>query len=115
MLKKVLTEFLSIERVTMAALVGNDGFVIEIADSGETDIDAIGALCSCAVKCFMKDGEDLRMGSPRQIVMEYRDGFLLLVPLTSEEFIAVITDSAEHLGQLRYNIERSNARVAALI
>lgn len=115
MLKRVLREFLSIEKVTTAALIGSDGFVIEIAATGETDIDAIGALCSCAVKYFIQDGEELGMGIPRQIVLEYQDGFIILVPLTAGEFIAVITDSADHLARLKYCIERSNARVAALI
>jgi hypothetical protein len=115
MLKRVLSEYLSIERVMTVALIGSDGFVIEIADYGKTDLLALGALCSCAVKYFQNTWKDLRMGSPQQIVMEYEDGVLLLIPLTSEEFIAVITDSADHLGQLKYSIERSNARISALI
>ena len=44
MLKQILGEFLKIDGVSAAVVVGRDGFVIESAASGKMDIDALGAM-----------------------------------------------------------------------
>mgnify|MGYP001636572569 CR=1 FL=1 len=42
MLKPLLEEFLKVEGVSAAVVVGRDGFVIESAVSGKVDIEALG-------------------------------------------------------------------------
>jgi len=46
MLKPLLEEFLKIEGVSAAVVVGRIGFVIESAVSGKIDIEALGAMAS---------------------------------------------------------------------
>ena len=46
MLKPLLEEFLRVEGVSAAVVVGRDGFVIESAVSGKVDIEALGAMAS---------------------------------------------------------------------
>jgi predicted regulator of Ras-like GTPase activity (Roadblock/LC7/MglB family) len=46
MLKQILNEFLSINGVATAAVIGRDGFVIEIVQVDPIDTDALGVLCS---------------------------------------------------------------------
>ena len=115
MLKQVLEEFLSLEGVTTAAVVGLDGFVIEIAETRRSDADALGALCSSAMRFFEAGGKSMRMGSVRQIVLESRNGNLILTPITGEEFLAILTntDSKTVLGTLTYSLAKSSYRLAA--
>ncbi len=116
MLKQILNEFLSNDGVTTAALIGRDGFVIEIAEKdSESDIEALGALSSSLVRFFDQNRLLLEMGSLHQITLEYRDGVVLISPLTAEEFLVIITDTTTRLGHLTYTLGRTSSRVAAII
>jgi predicted regulator of Ras-like GTPase activity (Roadblock/LC7/MglB family) len=116
MLKQILEEFLLIDGVTIAALVGSDGFVIEITQQHcKSDIAAIGALCSRSMRAFELGGPSIHMGSPRQMVLEYQNGVIIIIPVSPEEFLAIITDTTVGLGHLTYTIERTSSRVAAVI
>jgi uncharacterized protein len=114
-LKQVLREFLSIEGVTSAALVGRDGFAIEVVGTRPPNPDTLGALCSDSVRFFEKSGEAMKMDALRQIQMEYRDGVLLLTPLTRDEFLVILTNTSEGLGRLSYQVAKTGSRVAAAI
>jgi uncharacterized protein len=115
MLKEILKEFLVIEGVTAVALIGRDGFVIEIAQTIPTDIDALGAYCSDSLRFFEKGESSREMGLPRQIVVEYRNGPLIITPITKEEFLVVLADTTAGLGRLNYSLPRISSRVAAII
>ncbi len=116
MLKKILFEFLTMEGVTTAALVGRDGFVIEIVEKTRpSDLDALGALCSGSIRFFEQNGAATMMGSLQQILLEYRDGALILTPVSGEEFLAIITNTTAGLGHLTYTLARTSSRVAAVI
>jgi uncharacterized protein len=115
MLKQILSEFLSVNGVAAAALIGRDGFVIEIVQVYPVDIDALGVLCSGQLKFFERKGRELRMGLPRQIVQEYRDGTLLISPVTWDEFLVVLTKTNRGLGHLANTLPKISERIAAVI
>jgi uncharacterized protein len=115
MLKSILGEFLTIDGVTTAALVGRDGFVIEIVSQQPVDIEALGALGSGLMQFFDRGGYSLEMGPLRQLAIEFGEGAIILTALTSDEFLAVITDSRAAVGRVSYALEKTSARVAAAI
>lgn len=116
MLKKILREFLSIDGVTTAALIGRDGFVIEIVQKDrKSDIDALGALCSDLMSFFERSGGLMDKGSLRQTMLEYQEGALILTPVTAEEFLVIITNTTTGLGHLTYTLARTSSRIAAVI
>jgi len=115
MLKQILNEFLSIEGVIAAALIGHDGFVIEVIQTDFVDTDALGALCSGLLSFFEHEGRILEMGHIRQIALEYRAGTLILTPITSEEFLAVLTRTSAGLGHLNYSLPKISSWIRALI
>jgi hypothetical protein len=115
MLKQILNEFLSINGVAAAALIGRDGFVIEIASIDPMDNDALGVLCSGQMKFFERGGRELRRGLPRQIVQEYKDGTLLITPVTWDEFLVVLTYTNSGLGHLAQTLPKISERIAAVL
>jgi uncharacterized protein len=115
MLRQILNEFLSIEGVTTAALIGHDGFVIEVMQTEPADPDTLGALCSSSMRFFEREGGVLCMGKPRQIALEYQAGTLILTPITDEEFLAVLTNTAAGLGRLSYTLPKIRSRIQAVI
>jgi uncharacterized protein len=114
-LKPILEEFLSIDGVTAAALVGRDGFVIEIVETYPTDSDALGALCSDSVRFFERSGAAMGGGALRQLMLEYQDGVLILTPVTKDEFLAILTNTTTVLGHLTYTLAKTSSRVLAVI
>lgn len=116
MLKEILTEYLTLDAVITSALIGRDGFVIEIVQKHrDSDIDALGALCSGVIRFFEQSGELLERGSLRQIILEYQGGVLILTPVTPEEYLTIITNTTTGLGQLTYTLAKTSSRVAAVI
>jgi predicted regulator of Ras-like GTPase activity (Roadblock/LC7/MglB family) len=111
MLKTVLKEFLLIEGVNTVAIIGLDGFVIDYAQRGATiDIDALGALCASEMRFFASNA-----GSLKQMILEYEEGAFIFIPITKDEFLAIITDSTAGVGRLNYTLPKISSRIAAVI
>jgi predicted regulator of Ras-like GTPase activity (Roadblock/LC7/MglB family) len=115
MLQKILSEFLQIEGVTTAALVGHDGFVIEYILNDPFDIDALAALSSDAVRFFSRAGPVTGMGAPRQIVLEHPDGAIIINRITDEELLVVVANTRLMLGRLTHELPKIRQRIAAAI
>jgi predicted regulator of Ras-like GTPase activity (Roadblock/LC7/MglB family) len=115
MFKQILTEFLEIEGVTTAALIGRDGFLIDYVGNEPEDKDALAALGSCAMAFFSQAGLALGMGAARQSVLEHADGTIIFTRINDNEMLAVMTGAQSPSGRLAYIIPRISTRVAAVI
>ncbi len=115
MLKRVLEEFLQIEGVTMAALIGTDGFLIECAGSEPVDRDELAVLGSTAMNFFSRAGITLDRGPARQFVLEHAGGSIIFMQIADRELLAVITGKHSTPGHLAYIIPRISTRIAAVI
>lgn len=113
LLKKILSEVLAFNGVTTAALVGRDGFVIDMAAKASQDPDALGALGSSSINLFEKGGTRMEGGRLRQMMLEYQNGAIILTPVTREEFLMVLTDTTNGLGHMADLIANTRLRVAA--
>ena len=115
MLKQILEEFLQIEGVSTAALIGSDGFLIDYVGKEPEDRDALAALGSCAMTFFSRAGFALDMGPVRQSVLEHEDGTIILTRINENEMLAVLTEAQSPSGRLSYIIPKITTRVAAVI
>ena len=115
MLKKILGEFLNLEGVSAAVVVGRDGFVIESATSGKMDIDALGAMASTGIGTSEAMGRELGKGEIAQMLVELDRGPIIISPLSKEELIAIVAENSSNLGRIRYELKKNKERpVAAL-
>ena len=113
MLKQILSEFLNNAGVTTAALVGRDGFVIDVASNASLDRDALGALGSSSIN-FFENGSTLMEDSRlRQMTLEYLNGAIILTPVSREEFLMILTDTTIGIGILAHRIVNTRLRLAA--
>ena len=115
MIRRLLEEFLQIEGVTAAALIACDGFLIESAGSEPVDGEALAALAPCAMNFFSRAGIFLERGGARQFVLEHEDGSIIVIQVSDDELLAIITGSHSSPGRLAYILPRITHRVAAVI
>jgi predicted regulator of Ras-like GTPase activity (Roadblock/LC7/MglB family) len=115
MLKHLLEEFLKVESVSAAVVVGRDGFVIESAVSGEVDLEALGAMASTGLGTSETMGLTLEKGDLYQMLVELQKGPVLLSPLSSDELIAIVADGSSHIGRIRYELKKNRERIIAAL
>jgi hypothetical protein len=115
MLKHLLGEFLTLESVSAAVIIGRDGFVIESAVSGKIDLEALGAMASTGLGTSETLGTTLEKGDMYQMLVELQKGSILLAPLSSDELIAIVADSSSHIGRIRYELKKNRERIIAAL
>ncbi|HPC54720.1 MAG TPA: roadblock/LC7 domain-containing protein [Methanolinea sp.] len=115
MLKQILGEFLKIEGVSAAVVVGRDGFVIESAVSGKMDIDALGAMASTGLGTSEAMGKELGKGELRQMLVELDQGPIIMSPLSPDELIAIVAGNEANVGRIRYELKKNKDRLVAAL
>ncbi|MEM2124374.1 MAG: roadblock/LC7 domain-containing protein [Methanolinea sp.] len=115
MLKQILNEFLKIDGVSAAVVVGRDGFVIESATTGKMDIDALGAMASTGLGTSEAMGKELGKGELRQMIVELEQGPILMSPLSPEEMIAIVASNEANVGRIRYELKKNKERLVAAL
>lgn len=115
MLKQILGDFLKVDGVSAAVVVGRDGFVIESAASGKMDIDALGAMASTGIGTSEAMGKELGKGELNQMLVELNKGPIIISPLSADELIAIVADSTANLGRIRYEVKKNKERLVAAL
>jgi predicted regulator of Ras-like GTPase activity (Roadblock/LC7/MglB family) len=115
MLKPLLEEFLKVEGVSAAVVVGRDGFVIESAVSGKVDIEALGAMASTGLGTSEAMGNTLGKGELSQMLVELEKGPIILSPLSADELIAIVADTTANIGRIRYELKKNKVRLIAAL
>jgi len=115
MLKPLLEEFLKVEGVSAAVVIGRDGFVIESAVSGKVDIEALGAMASTGLGTSEAMGTTLGKGILSQMLVELEKGPILLSPLSADELIAIVAGSSSNIGRIRYELKKNRDRIFAAL
>lgn len=115
MLKQILSEFLKLDGVSAAVVVGRDGFVIESAISGKVDIEALGAMASTGVGTSEAMGAELGKGTLTQLLVELENGPIILSPLSADELIAIVADHGANVGRVRYELKKNRERIIAAL
>jgi hypothetical protein len=115
MLIPLLEEFLKIDGISAAVVIGRDGFVIESAVSGKVELEALGAMASTSLGTSEAMGMTLEKGDLYQIVVELQKGPILVSPLTADELIAIVAESSSNIGRIRYDLKKNRERIIAAL
>jgi predicted regulator of Ras-like GTPase activity (Roadblock/LC7/MglB family) len=115
MLKQILSEFLKLDGVSAAVVVGRDGFVIESVEAGEIDTEALGAMASTGMGTSEAMGAELGKGEMQQMLVELDLGPILLSPLSDDELIAIVGEKNVNIGRIRYELRKNRERIIAAL
>jgi len=115
MLKSILAEFLRLDGISAAVVVGRDGFVIESAEKGDIDTEALGAMASTGMGTSEAMGAELGQGEMIQMLVECENGPILLSPLSDDELIAIVAEKDVNIGRIRYELKKNRERITAAL
>ena len=109
-LADLLNEALTIKGVTSAAVVAQDGKLVEGASNSGQDLSFIGGLITSGMASSRVLAELLGEGEITQTMIEFDGGPVLITPLrgaTSEGYVAVMTlGSASDMGRARFGLRK---------
>jgi len=105
-LKSLLSRLRAIDSVELAAVVAQDGLLIESTARTGVDVDAICAVASNGLAMADALGREIRKGGSVQTLLEYEDGLVILEPLSADAMLLLMTSERAHLGQVRFVVAK---------
>ncbi len=105
-LRSILSDFLKIDGVKSAAVVGRDGFVIDSVESEKIDIEALGAMVAMAVGSSEKLGSEFALGGMTQYLAEFDQGKMILA-MVGDNILALFTDTNAVIGGVRFAVRKA--------
>lgn len=104
----ILSELQTASGVMASALIAEDGFVVE-STRGEKapDLDFLGGAATTALGSARALSQELERGAVEEVMVEYPEGPLLLVPLEGGYLLVVLMDSMQDLGRARFQLKKS--------
>lgn len=98
----LLHRFRVLESVELAAVVANDGLLIESSARSHVDVDAVCAVASNGLAMAEALGREIDKGGTMQAMLEYEEGLVLFEPINEEAMLLLVTSAREELGHIRF-------------
>jgi uncharacterized protein len=113
-LKNQLSDFVKVEGINAAVVVGRDGFVIEgISNDGKLDIETVGAVISTGLGSSEVIGRELSVGPLTQSMIEYDHGVIVLGTLGKDSLLCLVCQSGANLGNVRLQMKKRTPELAS--
>jgi predicted regulator of Ras-like GTPase activity (Roadblock/LC7/MglB family) len=112
-LAELMDTLVKVDGVKAAAVIGKDGFVIErSSQSGNVDMDTVGAIVTGGLQSSMSIGEELKIGRILQNMIEYENGIILSKIISDgQALITIVADSRAMLGNIRYQVNKFTSEI----
>src|SRR3954447_15682776 len=104
---KILGSVTALRGVTAAAIIDSDGLVTHIRRDFEINIDALGAAVQIAFGSARRASEHVAQGSTNMMLVENKDGLVMLAPLSKGFVLALVGDHSAMLGAVRYEVKQT--------
>ncbi len=112
MVQDLLGELQATKGVLASALVAEDGFVVESIRADQApDVDFLGRASATALASARALSQELGRGEVEEVMVEYPEGPVLLVPLEGGYLLVVLMDSMQSLGRVRFQLKKSVPRL----
>jgi len=105
--EKVLGTVTGLRGVTAAAIIDSDGFVTHVRRDFDINTDALGAAVQIAFGSARRASEHVRQGATHLVLVENKDGLVMLAPLSKGFILALVGDSSAMLGAVRFEVKQT--------
>lgn len=106
-LDQILEAVTGLRGVTAAAIIDSDGLVTHLRRDFEINTDGLGAAVQTAFGSARRAADHLAQGSTQLVLVENRDGLMMLAPLTKGFVLALVGDQSAMLGAVRFEVKRT--------
>lgn len=118
-LAELLNEALTIKGVTSAAVVAQDGKLVEGASNSGQDLNFVGGLITSGMASSRVLAELLGEGEITQTMIEFDEGPVLITPLGNSAdggYVAVVTmGSVSDMGRARFGLRKLLPQLAEAV
>ena len=104
---KILGSVTALRGVTAAAIIDSDGLVTHVRRDFEIDTDALGAAVQIAFGSARRAAEHVAQGATHMMLVENKDGLVMLAPLAKGFVLALVGDSSAMLGAVRFEVKQT--------
>ena len=105
--EKVLSSVTGLRGVTAAAIIDSDGFVTHVRRDFDINTDALGAAVQIAFGSARRASEHVSQGATNLVLVENKDGLVMLAPLSKGFILALVGDSSAMLGAVRFEVKQT--------
>ena len=105
--EKVLRSVTALRGVTAAAIIDSDGFVTHVRRDFDINTDALGAAVQIAFGSARRASEHVSQGATHLVLVENKDGLVMLAPLSKGFILALVGDSSAMLGAVRFEVKQT--------
>lgn len=114
-MEEILRALKELRGVRAVALLTEDGFVVEsLLDEGAPPVDRLGAASATALATARGLSQELGRGEVEEVMVEYPDGALLMVPLAGHQLVLYL-DSVASLGRTRLELKKALPRLKEVL
>ncbi len=106
-LEKILAGVAAMRGVTAAAIIDSDGLVTHVRRDFEINTDALGAAVQIAFGSARRASEHVAQGQTHLVLVENKDGLVMLAPLHKGFILALVGDSSAMLGAVRFEVKQT--------
>jgi len=104
---KALEPLSELQGVEAWALVGEDGFVLEAFRRPEVEVgDLLGGLGASTLATARAVAEELGKGPLEEVMVEYSEGPVLMVPTRKGPVLMLLLDQVSSLGRVRLALKK---------
>ena len=105
--EKVLGSVTALRGVTAAAIIDSDGFVTHVRRDFDINTDALGAAVQIAFGSARRASEHVAQGATHLVLVENKDGLVMLAPLSKGFILALVGDGSAMLGAVRFEVKQT--------
>lgn len=106
-IEKILGNVTALRGVTAAAIIDQDGLVTHVRRDFDINTDALGAAVQIAFGSARRASEHVAQGNTNMLLVENKDGLVMLAPLTKGFILALVGDSSAMLGAVRFEVKQT--------
>jgi len=103
----ILRNLMSIQGVSAAAIVDNDGLVTHIHRNLAINTDAIGASVQIVFGAASKSAKHVGHNVTNVVICENAEGYILTAPIESGFMLALVTERDTLLGRARFELKET--------
>ncbi|MDB4966188.1 MAG: roadblock/LC7 family protein [Myxococcales bacterium] len=105
--ERILATVAALRGVTAAAVIDSDGLVTHVRRDFEINTDALGAAVQIAFGSARRASEHVAQGDTHLVLVENKNGLVMLAPLARGFVLALVGDSTAMLGAVRFEVKQT--------